>query len=103
MGDAILTMSAGRKGAIAIVDDQQRCVGIITDGDLRRNASLLGDLHSTQAKDLMNSSPATMEVDSLAVEALELLKKRDISQIIVLQDDHYAGIVHLHQLLDEGL
>ncbi len=103
MGDAILIMSAGRKGAIAIVDDNRVCLGIITDGDLRRNASSLQDLHAIKVRDLMSNDPATMEGDSLAVDALDLLKERDISQIIVLEDGKYSGIVHLHQLLDEGL
>ena len=80
-------------------------VGIITDGDLRRQLEKQGDgsiFHLT-AKDIMSADPKTIPADALAVKALELMRENSITQLIVLENGAYVGVVHLHDLVREGL
>ena len=99
-------MTQGRYGATAVVEasgNYDQVVGIITDGDLRRG--LEGDLSSgTVASSIMNSSPLSMSGSELAAKAARLIKERNISQVLVLNiDGGYMGIVHIHDLVKEGL
>ncbi len=100
--DAILEISAKRLGAAAVVVNQT-VVGIVTDGDIRRMLQRDLDIATTRVADIMSSSPKTMDEEELAVEALLLLESNSISQIIVTHDGKYRGIVHLHDLLREGI
>ena len=97
----VLEMSSGRCGATA-VKRNDKVVGIITDGDLRR---AMENGLGTDAEDiqLMNDAPKTMPHDALAVQAFQLMEKHSISQIMVMDGEDYAGIVHLHYILREGI
>jgi len=98
----IVEITKNRLGAAAVLD-HDRIVGIITDGDIRRmieNHENIGDL---TAKDIMGINPVKIQKDELAVNALVLLRKNHITQIIVMDGKIYTGIVHLHDLLKEGI
>ena len=97
----VLEMSSGRCGATA-VKRNDKVVGIITDGDLRR-AMENGLGTDAEAIQLMNDAPKTMPHDALAVQAFQLMEKNSISQIMVMDGEDYAGIVHLHDILREGI
>lgn len=97
----VLEMSSGRCGATA-VKHNDKVVGIITDGDLRR-AMENGLGTDAEAIQLMNDAPKTMPHDALAVQAFQLMEKHSISQIMVMDGEDYAGIVHLHDILREGI
>ena len=99
---AIVEISANRLGATAVIDNN-KIVGIITDGDLRRMFSQVDSFKGLLAKDIMSSNPKTISSDSLAVEALQLLQKNNISQILVEDNGKYIGIVHIHDLIREGI
>ena len=104
--DTILEMTSKRLGCTVVLNDQQEeVIGIITDGDLRRHLEQQGEkgiFHLT-AKDIMNAFPKTIVAEALAVEALELMRGNSITQLIVVENGKYVGVVHLHDLLREGL
>ncbi|KRO88896.1 MAG: KpsF/GutQ family sugar-phosphate isomerase [Bacteroidetes bacterium] len=89
-------------GATAITNNQ-KAIGIITDGDLRRFFSSGKDINSVSAKDFMSKTPKTINSESLASEALIIMNKNKITQLIVQDKDSYIGIIHLHNILNEGL
>ena len=89
-------------GATAIVKDN-KAIGIITDGDLRRFFSSGRDMNLISAKEFMSKSPKTISSDILASEALQIMNKNKITQLIVEDNDIYLGIIHLHNILNEGL
>ena len=99
----ILTMSKNRLGATVITDENEKIMGIITDGDLRRMLEKAEDFSKYKAIDLMNANPKTIEADALAIDALELMRNNSISQLAVTQSGNYVGMVHLHDLVKEGL
>lgn len=99
--ETVLAMSAGRCGATAVVE-HDALLGIITDGDIRR-AMEQGHLSDLTANDIMTSAPKTMQADQLAVEAFQLMEADSISQLIVTRNGEYAGMVHLHDILREGI
>ncbi|RME96135.1 MAG: KpsF/GutQ family sugar-phosphate isomerase [Bacteroidetes bacterium] len=100
----ILEMTAKCLGATAVVDTADQLLGIITDGDLRRQLERRSDLSNLQAKDLMTLNPKTITADALAVLALEKMRQHSISQLIVVDEQgQYLGFVHLHDLIREGL
>lgn len=100
--DAILEISAKRLGAAAVVVNDE-VVGVVTDGDIRRMLQRDLDISATKVEDIMSKHPKTMDEEELAVEALLLLESNSISQVIVTHDGKYRGIVHLHDLLREGI
>lgn len=89
-------------GATAVLKNGL-AVGIITDGDLRRFFSKNSDLKSIKASDLMSSSPKKINSEILASEALKLMNKNKITQLIVEDKNNYLGIIHLHNILNEGI
>jgi arabinose-5-phosphate isomerase len=99
----ILEMTSQRLGATAVVDIHLNTLGIITDGDLRRLLIKDMDLKTIKASDIMSPNPTTISPDALAVEALRLLREKSITQLIVTEGPRYVGMVHLHDLLKEGL
>jgi len=101
--DVIIEITKKRLGAAVILDDKEFVLGIITDGDLRR--MLEKNLFTTdvKAKDIMTLHPKTIESSQLAVNALDIMRKKNITQLIVLENNRYAGIVHLHDLVREGI
>ncbi len=99
----IIEMTTKRLGATAVLDDSNTLIGVITDGDLRRLLQRDVDLKTIKASDMMSRNPKTIEADILAVEALQIMRELSISQLIVLDNQKYVGMVHLHDLLKEGL
>ena len=97
----ILEISSKRLGMTAVLDGEV-LVGIITDGDLRRmlNQEVITGL---KAADIMTSSPKTIDRNALAVHALELMREKSITQLIVVDNHEYVGVIHLHDLIREGL
>ncbi|MDP3394763.1 SIS domain-containing protein [Sediminibacterium sp.] len=99
----IVEITKNRMGVTAVVDENQQLIGIITDGDLRRMLEKTSDIGSVCASDILSIHPITVSPEALAVEALELLKKHDISQLIVAENGIYKGIIHIHDLIREGI
>lgn len=100
----IVEISKKRLGTTAVTDINNRLLGMITDGDLRRMLEKNIPLDSVTAKEIMTLSPKTITPDALAVEALDRLRKHDINQLIVVTNElEYLGIIHLHDLIREGL
>ena len=101
--EAIVEMTRKRLGVTAVVDKENNLLGIITDGDLRRMLEKSVAIDSIKVNDIMTSNPKTIEPDMLAVEALDVLRKKEISQLLVAEKGKYLGIIHLHDLIKEGL
>lgn len=100
----ILEISKGRVGATAVVDENDVLTGIITDGDIRRLLEKDDKLSGIVAKDILSSSPKTVSPETLAIEALELIKQFDLNQLVVTDaTNHVLGFVHLHDLIREGI
>lgn len=98
----IIEISEKMLGVTAVVDNGT-IIGIITDGDLRRMLSKTEDFTNLTAEDIMSAKPKTIEADAMAVDAMELMEKYGISQLLVEKDGIYAGVVHLHDLIKEGI
>ena len=99
----IVSISKNRLGATAVVSDTNRLIGVVTDGDLRRMLEKNVSLDAVTASDIMTRDPKWIEPDALAVDALDLMRKFDITQLIVAKDFQYLGFIHLHDLIREGL
>ncbi len=99
----ILDISSKRLGATVVTDTNDQVLGIITDGDLRRMLAKYEHFNHIQAQDIMSKTPLSILPDAMAVEALEIMRSRNITQLIVAQDNTYLGMIHLHDLLKEGL
>lgn len=100
----ILEISTKRLGTTAVIDDEDKLAGIITDGDLRRAMQHSDDLSHATAANLMGRNPKTVRVGDFAVKALQIMQQNSISQVIVLDDDDkLVGFVHIHDLLKEGI
>ncbi len=102
MEKVILEISSKRLGATAVTDNSG-LLGIITDGDLRRMIEKYPDYKGLKAKDIMTTNPRVIEKESLAVDALTLMRENNITQIPVLDNGKYTGIIHLHDILKEGI
>lgn len=100
--DVIISISASSHG-ITVVTQDEKIIGVITDGDLRRMLMKGDDITKIQAKDIMSAHPKTIERDILAKEAMKILKENNIGQLIVTENGTYFGIIDLHTLLDEGI
>ena len=98
----IIEISEKMLGVTAVVDNGT-IIGIITDGDLRRMLIKTEDFTNLTAEDIMSAKPKTIEADAMAVDAMELMEKYGISQLLVEEDGIYAGVVHLHDLIKEGI
>ncbi|QEC41427.1 KpsF/GutQ family sugar-phosphate isomerase [Pseudobacter ginsenosidimutans] len=101
--EVIVEISRKRLGVTAVTNDQQQLLGIITDGDLRRMLEKSVTLDSVTASEIMTVHPKTIAPDALAIEALDLLRQYDITQLVVSSENQYLGIIHLHDLVREGL
>lgn len=99
----ILEISSKRLGATAVVNAEEHLLGIITDGDLRRMLQRGGDFNAICAQDILSATAKSVHPDTLAVQALAIMREYSISQLLVVDNGHYLGIVHLHDLLREGL
>ncbi|MBN2616497.1 MAG: KpsF/GutQ family sugar-phosphate isomerase [Bacteroidales bacterium] len=102
MDRIILEISSKRLGATAVLENN-KLVGIITDGDLRRMLQKHPDYRSLIASDVMTANPRTIQDSSLVVDALTLMKENNITQLPVLKKEKYVGVIHLHDILKEGI
>ena len=99
----IVEITEKRLGVTAVVDEKDAVIGIITDGDLRRMLEKRDDIRNIQASEIMSPHPKTISPNALAAQALEEMRAHDISQLIVAENGQYRGIVHLHDLIKEGI
>lgn len=98
----IMEISSKRLGAAAVVTDGE-LLGIITDGDLRRMLEQGGDINTLKAEDIMSVGPKAVNENELVVKALELMRENKITQLPVLKEGKYSGIVHMHDIIKEGI
>jgi len=99
----IIEISEKRLGVTAVVEND-KIIGIITDGDIRRMLSKTTKIDAFVASDIMGNKAKTIHRDAMAVEALDILENNSISQLLVVDDNNnYAGVVHLHDLIKEGI
>jgi len=99
----ILEITSKRLGITAVLSESETVQGVITDGDLRRMLESEKDISHLKAKDIMNQNPKTISSDALAVKALEIMRENSITQLLVQENGKYRGIIHLHDLIREGL
>ena len=100
--DVIIEISNKMLGVTAVVEHEE-IVGVITDGDLRRMLSKNIDYNSLTAKDIMSTNPRVIKNDAMAVDAKSMMEQYEISQLLVEQNGKYAGVVHFHDLIKEGI
>ena len=98
----IVEISEKMLGVTAVIDND-RIVGIVTDGDIRRMLYKYDSISGLRAKDIMTSSPKTIQADVLAIKALEMIQANGISQLLAVDGNTYCGIVHIHNLINEGI
>ena len=101
--NTILEMTSQRLGAAVVLDEAHHIIGIITDGDLRRMLVKDLDIKLVRAEDVMTPHPLTIDANALAVEAMVLMRQKSITQLVVVDNEQYVGMVHLHDLLKEGI
>ena len=100
--EVIVEITAKMLGVTAVVENNE-ITGIITDGDLRRMLTKVDDFSKLTAKDIMGANPKRIQANAMAIEALEMMEANDISQLLVEHEGKYAGVVHLHDLIKEGI
>lgn len=100
--EIILEISKHRLGTVAVINEN-KIVGIITDGDIRRMLQKDEQTQTLKAKDIMGSHPKTIEKDELAIHALDIMKNNNISQLLVTENGIYDGVIHIQDLLREGI
>nr|WP_231931336.1 MULTISPECIES: KpsF/GutQ family sugar-phosphate isomerase [Bizionia] len=100
--EVIIEISEKMLGVTAVVDNH-KIVGIITDGDLRRMLTKSNDFSNLTAKDIMGPNPKSIDANAMAVDAKELMESYGITQLLVEKNGQYAGIVHIHDLIKEGI
>lgn len=100
--EVILEISSKRLG-ITVVAEGDKMLGIVTDGDLRRMLEKSDNITNLFAKDIMTVNPKTITPDELAANALQLMQENNITQLIVVEEEKYLGVIHLHDLIREGI
>ena len=98
----IVEISKKMLGVTAVLN-RDEVVGIVTDGDIRRMLNMHDNIKGLTAADIMSSNPKTIEMDALAVKALELMQQKGISQLLAIENGKYKGVIHLHNLINEGI
>lgn len=99
----ILEMTSKRLGATAVLNPDNTVAGIITDGDLRRMLQKSESVESLTAKDIMTVNPKSIDQEELAIHAFNKMESHKITQLIVTDNNKYAGMIHLHDILKEGI
>ena len=102
INEVIIEISEKMLGITAVLN-KEKIVGVITDGDLRRTLLNHKEIKNLTAQDIMSVNPQIIDQESLAVEALELMKKHKISQLVTTKNDKYHGILHIQSLIKEGI
>ncbi len=100
--DVIIEITEKRLGVTSVVD-HDKIIGIITDGDLRRMLSKADDFTSLTARDIMSPNPKRIDAEAMAIEALDVMENNGISQLLVESNGSYAGVIHIHDLIKEGI
>ncbi|MEC8324307.1 MAG: CBS domain-containing protein, partial [Bacteroidota bacterium] len=100
--EVIMEITRNRVGATAVVENDA-VVGIITDGDLRRMLSKTNDFLNLSAADIMSKNPKTIQYNTMAVKALKLMESKEISQLLLVKKNKYVGVIHIHDLISEGI
>jgi arabinose-5-phosphate isomerase len=100
--EVIIEISKNMLGVTAVVDNN-KIIGIITDGDLRRMLTKVDDFSKLTAQDIMGTNPKRIAAEAMAIDALEMMEAHEISQLLVEENGLYAGVVHLHDLIKEGI
>jgi len=100
--NVINEISSKRLGATAVLDNDT-LVGVITDGDIRRMLEDNTRLEDIVASDIMSKNPRTIDKETLVVDALALMRKNNITQLLVTGDNKYFGVIHLHDIIKEGV
>lgn len=100
--DVIVEISTKRLGATAVADDNQ-IVGIITDGDIRRMLQKNNAFLNLKAQDIMSKHPKSIDSNQLVSEALDVMEQSTITQLVVTENEMYKGIIHLHDIIKEGI
>ena len=101
--NVIFEISSKRLGATAVLHEKGELAGIITDGDLRRMLEKNAGINTLRAGDIMSGKPRTIDFDAMAIEAFEIMKQNNITQLIIMKKGIYSGIIHLHDILKEGV
>ena len=101
--DIIIEISSNYLGTAAVVDNFGKIAGIITDGDLRRMLQREVDTKTLTAEDIMSLNPKTIDIDELAIKAFTIMEKNKITQLLVTRNNNYAGVIHIHDILREGI
>lgn len=100
--DVIIEISEKRLGVSAVIE-QNKIKGIITDGDLRRMLAKTENFTNLSAIDIMTKNPKSIDINAMAVDAMQLMEKHQITQLLVTDNEMYAGVIHLHDLMKEGI
>ncbi len=100
--EIIIEISSKRLGTTAVIQNGS-LKGIITDGDIRRMMQIHDNLDHLHAKDIMSMNPSSIESEELAVKALKIMKEKNITQLLVMKNEEYFGVIHLHDILKEGI
>jgi arabinose-5-phosphate isomerase len=100
--DAIVEISEKMLGVTAVLDNG-KLIGIITDGDIRRMLNKYDNISGLLARDIMSANPKTIGTDVLAIKALKRMQDNDISQLLAVDKGQYQGVVHIHNLIKEGI
>lgn len=101
--EVIVAISKSRMGATVVLDATEKIIGIITDGDIRRMLEQHSSIQDLKAADILHQQPLTIASNTLAIEAFEVMKAKDISQLIVADEGVYIGMIHIHDLMKEGI
>jgi arabinose-5-phosphate isomerase len=101
--EVIMEMTRKRLGVTGVTGGDGKLVGIITDGDLRRMLEKSDSILNITARDIMSQNPKTVRPSEMAVTALDIMRSNSITQLVVAENEDYLGILHLHDLVKEGL
>ena len=101
--NTIINISQNRLGATVVLDDDGQICGIITDGDVRRMVERGTPITALRAKDIMSVNPKKIESGELAVKAFEIMERYKITSVVVMEDEKYVGLIHIHDILREGI
>jgi len=100
--EVIVEISEKMLGVTAVLEND-KVVGIVTDGDIRRMLNKHENIGGLTAKDIMTSNPKTVNTNILAIKALEIMQGQGISQLLVMNEEEYVGVIHIHNLINEGI
>jgi len=101
--EIIIQITKNRLGAVAIINEAQEVIGIVTDGDIRRMLEKHDDFNLLSAADIMNPNPKQITSEALAAEAFEQMRNYNINQLIVSDNNAFIGIIHIQDLIREGI